>query len=142
MTAPTAAANRRVYAILLTDDSKVLLLRRVHRGFAPYWIAPGGTILPGEQPDAALTRILDDALGATAIILQRAFELDLGDLGHHVYYICRLQTFNYAARDAQADGAALAAVTTPDYLALVCDSLRQRDLYPTELSAYLLARCP
>lgn len=142
MTAPAPVENLRVYAILLTDDSKVLLIKRAHRGFPPYWVAAGGAVLSGEQPDAALARILDAELDATALILQRAFELELGDLGRHIYYVCRLQTYNYPMRGPQTADPVRTALSTPEFISLVCDSLRERDVYPLELSAFLLARCP
>lgn len=64
--------RKAVRAFLLDPDDRLLmLLTRLPQGGA-YWIAPGGGLQPGETPEQALRRELDEELGLT--------RLDLGPL--------------------------------------------------------------
>ena len=54
--------RQAVRAILLTPDDRVLLMR-VDYGGGDWWITPGGGSEPGETPEQALRRELDEELG-------------------------------------------------------------------------------
>lgn len=56
--------------VLVRGDGKVLLAQRIHgTPYAGYWEFPGGKLEPGESPDAALKRELNEELG---IVVARA----------------------------------------------------------------------
>ena len=67
--AATAAEIVLVAAVALVDrDSRVLLARRPEgKPMAGLWEFPGGKLLPGETPEAALIRELDEELGIDTV---------------------------------------------------------------------------
>ncbi|MEU1969442.1 NUDIX domain-containing protein [Micromonospora sediminicola] len=57
--------HRSVRAILLDEDDRLLLIKRVKPGQAPYWTTPGGGVGPEDVSlEAALRRELHEELGA------------------------------------------------------------------------------
>jgi len=78
--------RQAVRALLLTPHGEVLLIRiRLPDAAAPFWIAPGGGIEPGETADTCLRRELAEELGLTDI-----------EIGPVVWR--RRHTFNWAGR--------------------------------------------
>ena len=62
---------RQVVAALILKDGKVLICQRTqHQPMPLKWEFPGGKIEPGEHPEAALKRELDEELGIEAVIGQ------------------------------------------------------------------------
>lgn len=56
--------RRAIRALILTPEREVLLMRiRAPQGGAPFWIAPGGGMDPGETQEQALKRELAEELG-------------------------------------------------------------------------------
>lgn len=56
-----------VAAALVADDGRVLLAQRPEgKALAGTWEFPGGKLEPGESPEAALARELEEELGITA----------------------------------------------------------------------------
>jgi 8-oxo-dGTP diphosphatase len=55
-----------VAAALIDTDNRILVARRPEgRSLAGLWEFPGGKIEPGETPEAALVREIDEELGVT-----------------------------------------------------------------------------
>ena len=55
-----------VAAALVDPDNRVLIAQRPHgKALAGLWEFPGGKLAPGERPEAALIRELDEELGIT-----------------------------------------------------------------------------
>lgn len=60
-----------VAAALVGSDGRVLLAQRPPgKALAGMWEFPGGKLEPGESPEAALVRELDEELGITATALE------------------------------------------------------------------------
>jgi 8-oxo-dGTP diphosphatase len=66
---PASPALRYVVAALIVRGGEVLICqRRPDQPMALQWEFPGGKIEPGESPEAALARELDEELGIRATI--------------------------------------------------------------------------
>lgn len=66
-TAPLA-----VVCALIERDGQVLMAQRpAHKHLGGKWEFPGGKIEPGESPEAALHRELDEELGCSVAIMRR-----------------------------------------------------------------------
>ena len=50
---------------VITTGTEVLLIKRVNEPFAGYWALPGGFIDPGESPEEAARRELEEEAGLT-----------------------------------------------------------------------------
>jgi 8-oxo-dGTP diphosphatase len=98
-----------VVAVALVDaDNRVLLAQRpAHKMLGGLWEFPGGKLEPGERPEDALIRELDEELG---IAVQEACLAPLTFASHsypemHLLmplYICRRWEGFVTAREAQA----------------------------------------
>ena len=120
-----AAAGRAssmvvVAAALVNGSGEVLLQQRAQgRQMAGLWEFPGGKVEPGERPEAALARELEEELGIgvdQASLMPAAFaSADLGE--RHLLlllYICR----NWRGQPQALDAAALQWVGTGEMEAL------------------------
>lgn len=68
---PSGPALRFVAAALIVRDGNILIgQRRADQPMANLWEFPGGKIEPGEGPEEALARELDEELGIRAVIGQ------------------------------------------------------------------------
>jgi 8-oxo-dGTP diphosphatase len=66
---PAGGALRLVVAALIVRDEQILICqRRADQPMALQWEFPGGKIEPGETPEQALARELDEELGIQAVI--------------------------------------------------------------------------
>jgi 8-oxo-dGTP diphosphatase len=50
-------------AVVLVEDGRVALIRRERAGVPAYYLYPGGTVEPGESPEAAAVREAREELG-------------------------------------------------------------------------------
>ena len=98
---------RRVRAILLTERDSLLFIERHKRDRPPYWVAPGGGLHAGEDPEQGLRRELREELGAEVEILRRAFVLRHRIAGKELeehFFVCRLLTYDLKLRDGPEFG--------------------------------------
>jgi 8-oxo-dGTP diphosphatase len=122
---PAGPALRFVAAALILRDGEVLIgQRRPDQPMAMQWEFPGGKIEPGESPEQALARELDEELGIQAVIGPRVTHIrhnyrhggavDLlffavheftGEVQNHIYHAVRwtkleeLTSYDFLAAD-------------------------------------------
>ena len=92
---------QRVRAILLTQDGKLMFIKRIKPDGAPYWVAPGGGVEHGESLMATLERELYEELGATYTVIREAFVLEHEKAGKQLeeyFYICKLIEYDLDLR--------------------------------------------
>lgn len=59
--APARRIRRTARVVLLDPEDRVLLFRYAAKGFAPFWIMPGGECEPGEEyPETAHRELLEE----------------------------------------------------------------------------------
>jgi 8-oxo-dGTP diphosphatase len=97
-----------VAAALIDDDGRVLLQQRLPaRSMGGLWEFPGGKVEPGERPEAALARELDEELGIgvdPGSLVPAAFA-SADNAGRHMLlllYLCRQWRGEPAPLDAAA----------------------------------------
>lgn len=95
-----------VAAALVNGDGQVLLAQRPEgKSLAGLWEFPGGKLEPGESPEAALARELDEELGITAPQLEPFTFVSFAYPEFHLVmllYWCRGWTGVPVGRDGQA----------------------------------------
>lgn len=80
---------------LVTRDDRLLLARRAREPFHGYWDIPGGFLDPGEHPEAAVVRELEEETGLTVVPtrLLGLYADTYGPNGHPTitaYYVARV----------------------------------------------------
>lgn len=95
-----------VAAALVNGDGQVLLAQRPEgKSLAGLWEFPGGKLEPGESPEAALARELDEELGITAPQLEPFTFVSFAYPEFHLVmllYWCRGWAGAPVGRDGQA----------------------------------------
>ncbi|GAB4337930.1 MAG: hypothetical protein Kow00117_19700 [Phototrophicales bacterium] len=93
---------QRVRAIILTDDGKILFIKRVKQAAPPYWVAPGGGVESDDDDIyGTLRRELLEELGAQVDIIKEAFILRHQKAGKNLqehFFICRLIDYDLNLR--------------------------------------------
>lgn len=135
--------NQRVRAILLTDDNRLVFIKRVkpHKP-TPYWVAPGGGV--ENEDDSildALYRELSEELGATIEVIRRGFVLrhQKGDknLEEH-FYICRLIDYDLSQRNGPEFDDPTRGQYVPDVVELSEKAINALNIKTVELRYWLL----
>lgn len=90
-----------VVVAVITQQQQVLVAQRTHGRFAGLWELPGGKIEPGELPEAALVRELQEELN----IHITTFELNFQYLYDYGDYAVALQVFHVSAFEGEVQGA-------------------------------------
>ena len=141
---PLNQLNRRVRAILLTADNRLLFIKRVKPNniMPPYWVAPGGGV-EDEDDDilSALHRELDEELGATVEVMEEGFILR-----HHkgnknleeYFYICRLLDYDLSKRNGPEFDDPSRGQYIPDIVELSEQALNTINIKTIELRQWLL----
>lgn len=134
---------QRVRAILLTEDNKLLFIKRIKpNSTAPYWVAPGGGV---EREDVnlldALSRELYEELGASYEVLRYAFMLEHikaeKNLEEH-FYICRLHGYDLSLRNGPEFDDPSRGQYIPDKIALTAEAISAINIKTVELQDWLL----
>lgn len=133
--------RRSVRAVLLDEDDRLVLIKRIKPGQAPYWTTPGGGLESTDVSlEAALRRELHEELGAEADRFAQVF-LFTASTGEGVsvqhFFACRLRQLNEDARtgeefaDPSRGGYQLDRVTI--------DKLPAVDLKPDALKEFIIS---
>ncbi|MEO1645314.1 MAG: NUDIX hydrolase [Chloroflexota bacterium] len=138
-----APVSERVRAILLTNDNRILFIKRIKPNKPdPYWVAPGGGV-EGEDDTLldALERELYEELGATCEVLDVGFELrhQKADKNlYEVFYICRLVDYDLTQRHGPEFDDPARGKYIPDAIELCYESIRALNIKTPELQRWLL----
>ncbi|QPC82436.1 NUDIX domain-containing protein [Phototrophicus methaneseepsis] len=135
----------RVRAILLTNEGKILFIKRVkpNNKTAPYWVAPGGGV---ESYDLtlhdALARELAEELGASYDVLCDAFTLEHHKAGKDLvehFYVCRLHDYDLSLRHGPEFEDPSRGKFIPDAVELSEDAIDAINIKTEELRDWLIA---
>jgi len=77
--------------IILTEQNKAVLIRRVKAG-NEYYVVPGGGVEEGETPEVAVVREADEELGVQVSVQKRIHEIrvKLGDVDTlQIFFLCK-----------------------------------------------------
>ncbi|MFI7075662.1 NUDIX domain-containing protein [Micromonospora sp. NPDC049903] len=131
--------RRSVRAILLDGDDRLVLIKRIKPGQAPYWTTPGGGLESTDVSlEAALRRELHEELGAEADGFVQVF-LSTAPAGEGVsvqhFFVCRLVELRETART----GPEFDDASRGDYQLdrVTIDKLRAVDLKPAGLTEFI-----
>lgn len=135
--------NQRVRAILLTDDNRLLFIKRLKPNSSkPYWVAPGGGVETEDDNILdALHRELGEELGARVDVMQDGFVLrhHKGDknLEEH-FYICRLIDIDLSQRNGPEFDDPTRGQYIPDVVDLNPQAIKSINIKTVELRDWLL----
>lgn len=139
-----AKLNQRVRAILLTDEQRLLFIKRVkpNNTIPPYWVAPGGGV---EDEDMglqdALDRELSEELGARADVLEHGFVLHHEkaekNLEEH-FFVCRLLNYDLSQRHGPEFDDPSKGEYIPDEIDLTAKSIKGLNIKTEQLRDWLL----
>ncbi|WP_335990091.1 NUDIX hydrolase [Glycomyces sp. MUSA5-2] len=136
------AARRSARAILIDQCDRLVLIRRVKPGQAPYWTTPGGGVEDTDVSDeAALRRELAEELGAISGPVLPVYFIRTTEgnrVGTQRFFLTRLKALDELKRSGSefldpARGAYLV-----DRITLSSDALADVELRPQTLHQFLL----
>jgi len=139
--------NRRVRAILLTDEGQLLFIKRMKpNNNTPYWVAPGGGVEDMDESLLdALYRELEEELGATVDVLQHGFVLrhqkGNKNLEEH-FYICRLVDYDLSQRNGPEFDDPARGEYIPHLIDLTEDAIASINIKTHQLRDWLLHNLP
>ncbi|GAB2937237.1 NUDIX domain-containing protein [Micromonospora polyrhachis] len=128
-------------AILLDEDDRLVLIKRIKPGQAPYWTTPGGGLESTDVSlEAALRRELHEELGAEADRFAQVF-LFTAPAGEGVsvqhFFACRLRQLNDDARTGEEFADPSRGGYQLDRVAI--DKLSAVDLKPDALKEFIIS---
>lgn len=138
-----AVGRRAARAILIDDDGRLVLIKRIKPGQAPYWTTPGGDVEETDlSVDGALYRELVEELGASATGASQVFLFsspsDAGVAVQH-FFVVRLISLDESTRSGQEFNDSLRGEYALDRVDLLGDELASIDLKPTALKEFIRA---
>jgi 8-oxo-dGTP pyrophosphatase MutT (NUDIX family) len=127
----------RVRALLITPDDRLLTIKRIWPGRAPYWVLPGGGVEPGDRDlEAALHREIREELAGRADI-HSLLQILHRDGENHYIYLARIHHWNFADRDGPEFARTDRGEYVLDVVPLELSALSRIDLLPPETAALL-----
>lgn len=138
-----ATLVQRVRAILLTEEKRLLFIKRVKpNNTPPYWVAPGGGVETYDNTlYDALDRELSEELGAKAAVLEHGFVLhhEKADknLEEH-FFVCRLLDYDISQRYGPEFDDPSRGEYIPDEIDLNTKSIESINIKTGELRDWLI----
>lgn len=138
-----AVGRRAARAILIDEMGRLVLIKRIKPGQAPYWTAPGGGVEATDASvEATLYRELAEELGATATDASQVFLFsspsDAGVAVQH-FFVVRLASLDESARAGPEFSDPSRGGYELDRVDLHGDELASVDLKPTALKEFIQA---
>jgi ADP-ribose pyrophosphatase YjhB (NUDIX family) len=138
-----AVGRRAARAISIDDHGRLVLIKRLKPGQAPYWTAPGGGVDDTDvSVEAALHRELAEELGAAASGAARVFLFSSpSDAGIAVQYffVARLIKLDVSTRSGPEFDDPSRGGYDVDRIDLRGEGLASIDLKPVALKEFILA---
>jgi ADP-ribose pyrophosphatase YjhB (NUDIX family) len=127
--------TQRVRAILLTDSQHLLLVKRMEQGFAPFWVAPGGGVEPGDASrEHALLRELRREFNLKPHIIKPVMMtehiLEEEVVVQQWFYLCRIEDSVLLNNTSAAH---------LEMLSLNAAALKPLNIQPLKLKQFLMA---
>lgn len=127
----------RVRAVLITRQGRLLTIKRVKPGQAPYWVLPGGGVDRGDPSlEAALHREIREELAGQADIHSLLQVVDRGGDRQHIY-LARIRSWNFADRSGPEFREAGRGEYILEEVPLTSRGLASINLVPPETAALL-----
>lgn len=131
----------RVRAILVTDDERLLVIKRTRPGVPTYWVLPGGHVEPEDDDlESALHRELLEEIAGEAEIkaLVQVLESDDGS-DRQYFYLARIHEWSFEERTGPEFSADDPARGTYDLdpIPLTADALATINLKPAPTAALI-----
>jgi 8-oxo-dGTP pyrophosphatase MutT (NUDIX family) len=124
----------RVRAILITDDERLLVIKRTRPGVPTYWVLPGGHVESDDTDlESALHRELHEEIAGEAEIHSLIQVLDADDgSGRQYFYLARIHTWHFGERTGPefTDPDLARGAYDLDQIPLTADALAAIDLKP------------
>ncbi|MEY7972310.1 NUDIX domain-containing protein [Saccharomonospora xinjiangensis] len=135
--------RRAARAILIDDLGRLVLIKRIKPGQAPYWTAPGGGVEDTDDSvEAALYRELAEELGAKATDASQVFLFSSpsdGGVAVQHFFVARLASLDESDRSGPEFSDPSRGGYDLDRVDLRGDDLASIDLKPTALKEFILA---
>ena len=80
-------------SVALIDKDKVLLIQRNRKPYFGMWSLPGGRLEPGEAPEAAAQREVQEEVGLYCFRLMPIRKMHLGDAGNFLLQVFATEGF-------------------------------------------------
>ena len=134
--------RRAARAILIDDQNRLVLIKRIKPGQDPYWTAPGGGVDESDESVvAALYRELAEELGADATGASQVFLFstpsDAGVAVQH-FFVARLTKLDESARSGPEFSDPSRGGYELDRIDLHGEDLAAIDLKPVALKEFIL----
>jgi ADP-ribose pyrophosphatase YjhB (NUDIX family) len=127
----------RVRALLITDEGKLLTIKRTRPGQDPYWVLPGGGVEEGETLLDALARELREELAATADIHGLLYVLSRPGENQY-FYLARVRTWSFDDRSGPEFTDPARGQYHLEQIPLSAEALQEIDLKPAEIAEVIL----
>lgn len=137
--------GERVRGVLITPAGRLLMIKRVRAGTAPYWVFPGGGVdADDENRESALLREAREETGGTAIIRKLLFilERDEGPAAgtRELFYLADIDSWAEGARGGPEFRTSDSGEYVCDEFPLSADEIESRDIKPDAMKRWLLER--